>query len=118
MSAHPEQSAQLLAPALPAVLQAQRQAVAGLCQRLGVRRLDLFGSAAQGRFDPDRSDFDFLVELDDSQAGSRAQRLIDLAEGLERLLGHPVDLLNPKYIRNPWLAEEVRRTRRPIHDGS
>lgn len=102
-------------PPLPEVLSRQHAAVVALCQRLGVRRLELFGSAAQGRFQPGRSDFDFLVELDETAPGSRAQRLIDLAEALEGLLGSSVDLLNPKYIRNPWLAREVARTRRPIH---
>lgn len=34
-----------------------------LCQRYGVRRLDLFGSAATGRFRADDSDLDFVVEF-------------------------------------------------------
>jgi len=37
-----------------------------LCRRFGVKRLYLFGSAAQGNFRPESSDLDFLVELDDS----------------------------------------------------
>ncbi|MCA0175571.1 MAG: nucleotidyltransferase domain-containing protein [Proteobacteria bacterium] len=105
-------------PPLPEALRAQQAAVAQLCQRLGVRNLEVFGSAAQGQFQPGRSDYDFLVEWDEQVPGSRAQRLIDLAESLEQLLGSKVDLLNPKYIRNPWLAHEVNRTRRPFHHGA
>ena len=92
-----------------------RSDIARLCQRHGVARLALFGSAASGGFVPGRSDYDFLVELDPEATGSRAQRLIDLAEDLEGLLGAPVDLVNPRYIRNPFFAAEVERTRVPVY---
>jgi uncharacterized protein len=90
-------------------------AIRTLCQRLGVKRLELFGSAAAGTFTPGRSDYDFLVELDPSRPGSRAQRIIDLAEALEQILGAPIDLVNPNYIRNPFFAAEVERTRTPVY---
>ena len=38
-------------------------AVAVLCRRFGVVRLDLFGSAATGAFAETRSDLDFVVEF-------------------------------------------------------
>jgi predicted nucleotidyltransferase len=34
-----------------------------LCQQYKVARLDVFGSAASGKFDPASSDLDFLVEI-------------------------------------------------------
>lgn len=100
---------------LPPTLAPHAAAIAALCQRFGVASLALFGSAATDAFTPGRSDFDFLVELDAQAPGSRAQRLIDLAEALEALLGSRVDLVNPRYIRNPYFAAEVARTRRPVH---
>jgi uncharacterized protein len=90
-------------------------AIEALCRRLGVKRLELFGSAATSGFESGRSDYDFLVELDPAGPGSRAQRIIDLAEALELLLGARVDLVNPRYIRNPYFAAEVERTRTPIY---
>jgi len=36
-----------------------------LCRRFRVTRLELYGSAAEGRFDPAASDLDFLVEFAD-----------------------------------------------------
>jgi hypothetical protein len=47
---------------------------------------------------------DFLVELDVQAPGSPAKRWIALAEGLEKLLGRHVDLVNPRYIRNPYFS--------------
>ena len=41
-----------------------REELRALCRRFHVRRLDLFGSAARGDFDPERSDIDLLVEFD------------------------------------------------------
>ncbi len=93
-------------------------AIGGICERFGVLRLDLFGSASTGRFVTGHSDYDFLVELDAADPRSRAQRLIGLAEALEALLGAPVDLVNPRYIRNPYFAAEVERTRTPVYERS
>lgn len=95
---------------------AQLRAIADACRRFGVLRLEAFGSAASGAFRAGRSDFDFLVELDPHASGSRAQRLIDLAETLESLLSAPVDLVNPHYIRNPYFAAEIERTRVPVYE--
>lgn len=40
-----------------------REAIAVACRAHGVQRLRLFGSATSGRFDPERSDVDVLVEF-------------------------------------------------------
>jgi predicted nucleotidyltransferase len=96
-------------------LAAHSDAIAGLCRRYGIARLELFGSAATGQFRPGHSDYDFLVELDPMAEGSLASRYIEFAEALEALLGAPVDLVNPRYIRNRYFAAEVERTRIPVY---
>ncbi len=96
-------------------LSSKRDTIALLCQRFGVARLDAFGSATSEEFQPGVSDHDFLVELDPRAPGSRLQRLNGLAEALESLLGTSVDLVNPRYIRNPYFAAEVQRTRMPLY---
>ena len=103
------------AVALPATLESRLPDIAPLCARLGVARLELFGSAATGQFDDARSDYDFLVQLDPLAQGSRAQRLLELAETLESMLGARVDLADPRYIRNPYFAAEVQKSRRLIY---
>jgi predicted nucleotidyltransferase len=55
-------------------LTAQLPHIAALCERHGVAHLELFGSAAGPQFNPETSDFDFLVELDTHLPGSRAKR--------------------------------------------
>ena len=61
--------------------------IAALCETHGVLHLELFGSATGAAFDPESSDYDFLVELDAQVPGSRAKRWMALADGLEQLLG-------------------------------
>lgn len=101
---------------LPQEIEPRRPPIGARCERFGVLRMDAFGSATGEAFQSGRSDCDFLVELDSQAAGSRAERLIGLAEALEALLGAPVDLVNPRYIRNPHFAAEVARTRVPVYE--
>ena len=86
-----------------------------LCRKHGVRRLDLFGSAAAGTFDTDDSDLDFLVEFDPISLGSYADAYFGLLEGLEELFGRPVDLVVDTAIRNPYFRRAVEQTRSPLY---
>jgi len=46
------------------IVEERRTEVAALCEKYGVKRLDLFGSAAGERFDPEVSDLDFVVSFE------------------------------------------------------
>ncbi len=77
----------------------KREALAELCRRYGVKRLEVFGSAARGAdFDPDKSDFDFLVEFEPRGDGSPRVEFFGFAEALEKLMGRPVDLVERKAV--------------------
>lgn len=97
-------------------LASQLPKIAALCERHGVAHLELFGSATGAEFNSDSSDFDFLVELDTQIPGSRAKRWTELADALELLLGRHVDLVNPRYIRNPYFLQAVNNSRTVIYD--
>ena len=90
--------------------------VAELCRRFGVRRLDLFGSAATGRFDEATSDLDFVADFADPPVPGHAFRAIDLAEALKALFGRRVDLVNERSIRNPYVRLVVDAQRQPVSD--
>jgi predicted nucleotidyltransferase len=99
-----------------APIEQHKAALAALCRRFGVRRLDLFGSAAQGRFDPATSDLDFVVEFADAGAPGYARRYIEFAEALEALFRRPVDLLTERMIGSPQFRETLARTRRRVYE--
>ena len=58
-----------------------------LCRKHRVRRLEIFGSAADGTFDPDRSDLDFLVEYETLTPGEHYEAYFGLWEDLQALFG-------------------------------
>ena len=80
-----------------------------LCRQFGVIRLEAFGSAVHGRFDPARSDIDLLAEFAAPREPGYANRYLDFAEALEALFERKVDLLTPGAIRSPRFAESIRR---------
>ena len=89
----------------------QKPELAGLCRRFHVRRLELFGSAANGSFDPQRSDLDFLVEFETLSHGEYAAAFFALKEALEQLFGRSVDLVVPSAIRNPYFRQSVEQSK-------
>ena len=81
----------------------------------GVVALDVFGSAADGRFDPSRSDYDFIVRFGPREGDSLARRYIAFSEALESLLGRHVDVMTDHPIANPYLRAAVEATRRALY---
>ena len=93
----------------------RRDELRAVCRRFHVRRLDLFGSAARGDFDPQRSDVDFLVEFDRTHPDALSLRTyFGLKEALEGLLGRPVDLVEPGAVHNPYLKASIEGSREPV----
>ena len=92
----------------PAIAQ-RRSGIAAICQRYGIRRLEVFGSAARANdFDPAHSDADFLVEFASGvQPGLNA--IFGAKADLEALLGRGVDLLEAGAVRNPYVLANINR---------
>jgi uncharacterized protein len=89
--------------------------VAELCKRLHVRRLDAFGSAVTGDFDPKSSDLDFLVELEPLPPAEYADAYFALKEGLESIFGRPVDLISSSSVVNPYFRDSVEASRQRVY---
>ncbi len=89
-------------------------ALPALCRRFHVRRLDLFGSAVEGRFDPSRSDLDFLVAFEDLPGGTYADAYFGLREALAELFGRDVDLVTEPALENPHLRRRIEMRRRRL----
>ena len=96
-------------------LTTSRKPIADLCRRYHVRRLELFGSAAGDRYDPNVSDVDFLVEFEPLADGAHADAYFGLLAELESLLARPVDLVMTRAIRNPYFLEAIEPTRTLIY---
>ncbi|MCC6320722.1 MAG: nucleotidyltransferase domain-containing protein [Phycisphaerales bacterium] len=90
-------------------------AIAALCIKHKVLRLELFGSAACGDFDPMRSDVDFLVEFEPVPFGARADQYFGLMFDLEKLLGRRIDLAEVGVIKNRYVRASIEETKVPIY---
>jgi hypothetical protein len=102
--------------AVHTLIEIKRQEIEDLCRMLGVRRLDVFGSAVGDSFDPRTSDVDVLVEFADDQPGfDYFDTYFTLKERLEQLLGRAVDVVSVTSIRNPYFRDRVMRTREPLY---
>jgi len=77
-------------------------------------RLDLFGSAADGRFDPARSDLDFLVPFDEMTGSAYTDACFGLRDALAESFGYEVDLLTHAALANLHLRRRVERQRQRL----
>ena len=93
----------------------ERQKVRELCLRYGVERLDLFGSATERHFDPERSDLDFVVLFRDRDEQGLFDRYFGLKEDLGRLFDREVDVLMDGAIKNPYFKRNVNESRTPLY---
>ena len=96
------------------LIEQHRGEIAELCRRYGIKRLEVFGSASSGEFDPATSDVDFFYEFN-SDPTDLADRFFDLQRDLENLLGKKVDLVSSKDVRNPYFLEEANQHRQILY---
>jgi predicted nucleotidyltransferase len=89
--------------------------IAVLCRRFDVKRLELFGSAARGDFNPESSDVDLFIEFLDYDAPSIADQWFGFQEEMERLLGFPVDLTSARSTSNRYFLQVANRDRLAIY---
>lgn len=94
----------------------KRDAIASVCQRYGVVRLEVFGSAARADdFASEASDADFLVDLAPRPDLSPLEQFFGLSEDLESILGRQVDLVEANAVRNPFLRAAIDQSRAVVY---
>ncbi|TKB96201.1 nucleotidyltransferase family protein [Pedobacter cryophilus] len=87
-----------------------------LCRMHRVDKIYAFGSSITNHFNPITSDIDIVVKLDIDNPADRGEALLSLWDKLEILFGRKVDLLTEDAIRNPYLKENINRTKKLIYD--
>jgi predicted nucleotidyltransferase len=97
------------------VLSDKQQAIAEICARFGVVRLDVFGSALRDDFRPGESDVDLLVEFAPMEPHALADAYFGLLDELHKLLGVEVDLVMTGAVKNRFIARNIERTRQLLY---
>lgn len=96
-------------------LESKRELIMAACIRHGVRRLEVFGSAARGDFVPGKSDLDLLVELEPMAPYDRVEAYFGLLEELRSLLDTKVDLVMVDAVKNPYIVADIERTKQTLY---
>ena len=84
----------------------RRREIDLVCAQYGVRRLELFGSAARGGA---AHDLDFLVDLGERPPAEYARAYFALHERLAELFARSVDLITPHGLHNPYFRQRVEQ---------
>lgn len=98
-----------------AIIDSKKDQLETLCRRHHVRRLEVFGSAADGTFDADKSDLDFLVEYEAISPAEHYEAYFGLWEDLQDLFQRKIDLVEPHTMRNPYFIREVNAAREIVY---
>lgn len=81
-----------------------------LCLKNRVKSLFVFGSVLTDRFNVD-SDIDLIVDIDEKDPISYSDYYFNLKVQLESLFKRQIDLLESKSLKNPYLKEEIDKTK-------
>lgn len=89
-----------------------------LCQEHKVKELYVFGSRGKGGHPRKDSDFDLMVEIDESDPVDKGRLLLSLFNKFENLFNHKVDLVTYGPIKNPIFEDYVETSKQLIYEGS
>jgi len=88
-----------------------QESIRSLCRALGVKRLEVFGSAVREDFQ-ESSDLDFLLTF--SEGSNEFHRYFELKFELENLFHRKVDLVMEEGLNNPLLLTYIDREKRTL----
>lgn len=81
-----------------------------LCNTHNVRSLFAFGSIVSGKLKPE-SDIDLIVDIDSKDPIDYSDNYFALKFELEDMLNRPIDLLEAKALKNPFLKKQIDNTK-------
>jgi len=98
------------------ILKDNIEKVKALCLKYNVKYLYAFGSVCTDKFN-EQSDIDFLISFKPMDYGDYADKYFELADKLENIFKHPVDLVTDKSLGNPYFIESINQTKTPIYEA-
>ena len=101
--------------AAPIIVNEQLGAVRQLCRKYHVARLELFGSAAKGKFDEAHSDLDFLIDFEPLKPSARADAYFGMLASLQDLFQCDIDLVESAAVTNPYFKQALDADRTVLY---
>jgi len=88
--------------------------ISKLCLQNKVKSLFVFGSVLTNKFSAD-SDIDLVVDIDSNDPLDYAENYFNLKFALQDLFRRPIDLLENKAIRNPYMRQNIDRSKSLVY---
>src|SRR5674476_435465 len=85
-----------------------------LCLQNKVKSLYVFGSVLTDRFN-EKSDIDLVVDIDSNDPFDYADSYFNLKFALQDLFQRPIDLLENKAIKNPYILRNIEHSKSLIY---
>jgi uncharacterized protein len=93
----------------------KREEIAETCQRYGIERLFIFGSALREDFRPGESDIDLLVEFGPIDISKKFHTFLEARAAFSKILQAEVDLVMSGAVKNKVIAGEIERTKKLLY---
>jgi len=97
------------------LLEGKRQAIAEVCSRFQVERLEVFGSSLREDFRTEESDVDLLVKFKPMASYARVDAYFGMLDELRTLLNREIDLVMADAIKNRYVSREIERTKQLLY---
>jgi len=92
------------------LIEAYKDQIQSLCENYKVKTLYSFGSVNTTKFN-EQSDVDMMVDFETTDPIEYTDNYFDLKFELEKILNRSIDLLEHKAIKNPFLRENIDRSK-------
>jgi predicted nucleotidyltransferase len=92
-----------------------REEIAAACERYGIERLYVFGSALREDFRVGESDIDLLVEFGPVDITKKFHNFLDARKAFTQIFRAEVDLVMHGAVKNKIIANEIDRTKRLLY---
>lgn len=96
------------------IIESNINKIKDLCAKHSVSKLFVFGSALTNKFSKN-SDIDFVVAFNEINLYDYADNYFDLKNSLEKIFERPVDLLEDKAIKNPFLRKSIDSSKQIVY---
>lgn len=87
-----------------------KKEIVNLCLQNKVKSLYVFGSVLTDEFS-DKSDVDLVVDIDANDPIDYADSYFNLKFALQDLMKRPIDLLENKAIKNPYIRQNIDQSK-------
>ena len=91
-----------------------KKEINSLCLQNKVKSLYVFGSVLTDRFN-EKSDIDLVVDIDSNDPFDYADNYFNLKFALQDLFRRPIDLLENKAIKNPYIRQNIDHSKSLIY---